>query len=92
MSCFSDLENVSQMIDESEKELLKKLGEKFYGNMDMEKYGPKFANENTDLRDDEDIRKIKYFQLKKAMQSGLLFEDLSEDEKALVEEFEKLEA
>ena len=89
MSCFSDLENVSQMIDESEKEMLKKLGEKFYGNIDMDKYGPKFADENTDLRDEDDIRKIKYFQLKKAMQSGLLREDLSDEEKSLVDEFEQ---
>lgn len=89
MEYFKQLQHLGENMDEKDKENMKRLGEKFYGNIDMDKYAPKPPNEAVDPLDNQDIRKIKYFQLEKALISGLLEEDLDDEEKELLKDFRK---
>jgi len=87
---FSDLrESIGTLMDDDQKADLKRMGEKFYGSIDMDKYQPRLASEAKDepLIDAEIVERMRYIQLKKAIESGLQPEDLSDDERELMEKF-----
>lgn len=89
MDYFKQLQQLGANMDDKDKENMKRLGEKFYGSIDMEKYAPKPPSEAADPLNDQDIQKVKYFQLEKALMSGLLEEDLDDEEKKLLNCFRK---
>ena len=87
---FSDIrDSIGTMMDDDQKADLKRMGEKFYGSIDMDKYQPRLASEAKDepLIDAEIVERMRYIQLKKAIESGLQPEDLSDDERELMEKF-----
>lgn len=90
MNFFDDLGNMGATLTVEQKENLKEMGEKFYGSIDMEKYKPVPADEGdpNKLFTENDAMKIKYCQLKVAMNSGLMREDLTEEELTLLDVFE----
>lgn len=87
---FSDIrESIGTMMDEDQKADLKRMGEKFYGSIDMDKYQPRLASEAKDdpLHDADIVERMRYVQLQKAIDSGLQVDDLSDDERELIEKF-----
>jgi hypothetical protein len=84
-----DIENIGSMLTDEQKADLKAMGEKFYGSIDMEKYKPVPVDEvkGDDLFSEKDILYIKYKQLKVAMNSGLLYEDLTQEELDIYNKF-----
>jgi hypothetical protein len=68
---------------------MRKMGEKFYGPIDMDKYRPipKDEAKEEDLFDEEYLERAKYVQLRKAMDSGLLEEDLTPDEIEILKKY-----
>jgi hypothetical protein len=90
MDFFNDVrQNMGSMLSDDQKDDLKKMGERFYGSIDMEKYKPQPVTEGTsrDFPDQDHVHRIRYQQLKRALCSGLQEEDLSEDERELIEKF-----
>jgi len=85
---FNNLENMGSMLSDEQKEDMKKIGEKFYGPIDMEKYKPVPKDEaKEDLFDIEYLEHAKYVQLCKAMDSGLLEDDLTPDELEILKKY-----
>lgn len=82
MNFFEDIQNMGNILSEDEKLNLKQMGEKFYGNIDMEKYKPTPKEElkNDFIHDENTLERIKYVQLQKAVQSGLSIEDFTDEE------------
>lgn len=79
---------MGSMLSDEQKEDMKKIGEKFYGPIDMEKYKPVPKDEaKEDLFDIEYLERAKYVQLCKAMDSGLLEEDLTPDELEILKKY-----
>lgn len=90
MDFFNDVrQNMGSMLSDEQKDDLKKMGERFYGSIDMEKYKPQLTSETPtrDLPDQTEVQLIRYQQLRRALCSGLREEDLSEDERELLEKF-----
>ena len=86
-SLFDTSNNLGYSMDEKERDELKRMGEKFYENIDMEKYSPKEVLSYPEIdRDQEKL--IRYKQLQYAIRSGLIYEDLSDEEKELIKEIE----
>lgn len=82
---FDHLQNMGSMLSDEQKDDLKKMGEKFYGSIDMEKYKPVPTEEfNQESFSEDFIMSVKYSQLKKALDSGLLEEDLTEEEREIL--------
>jgi hypothetical protein len=78
---FDNLDNLSGMLSDEQKEDMKRIGERFYGPIDMEKYKPIPKEEaKDDLFDTHYLERVKYAQLCTALNSGLLEEDLTPDE------------
>lgn len=75
------------MLSDEQKDELKKLGEKFYRDIDMEKYRPVPSEEAVPLEEligTEYREKIQIEHIKRALQSGLSEEDLSSEERSLL--------
>jgi hypothetical protein len=93
--CFGDIRaSVGTMMNDEQKSDLKAMGEQFYGSIDMDKYQPKLATEgssNLPEHDAEVVDRTRYYQLKKAIASGLQPDDLSEDERELLAKFDNSE-
>jgi hypothetical protein len=86
---FNNLQNLGGMLSDEQKEDMKQMGEKFYGPIDMEKYRPipKDEAKEEDLFDEEYLERMKYIQLRKAIDSGLLEEDLTPDEIEILKKY-----
>jgi len=86
---FNNLQNLGGMLSDEQKEDMKQMGEKFYGPIDMEKYRPipKDEAKEEDLFDEEYLESMKYIQLRKAIDSGLLEEDLTPDEIEILKKY-----
>ena len=85
---FNNLDNLGGMLSDEQKEDMKKIGEQFYGPIDMDKYRPIPKEEaKEDLFDLEYLEHAKYVQLRKAMDSGLLEEDLTPDEIEILKKY-----
>jgi hypothetical protein len=85
---FDNLENLSGMLSDEQKEDMKRIGERFYGPIDMDKYKPTPKDEaKDDMVDVEYLERVKYAQLCKALDSGLLEEDLTSDEIELFKKY-----
>jgi hypothetical protein len=86
---FNNLQNLGGMLSDEQKEDMRKMGEKFYGPIDMDKYRPipKDEAKEEDLFDEEYLERAKYVQLRKAMDSGLLEEDLTPDEIEILKKY-----
>lgn len=94
MEFFDDVrQNMGAALSDEQKEDLKKMGERFYGSIDMDRYKPKLASEASfdDLVDTEQLERIQYHQLQRALDSGLQEDDLSDNERELVRKFAKQE-
>lgn len=90
MDFFNDVrQNMGSMLSDDQKEDLKAMGERFYGSIDMDKYKPQLVTEGTtrELPDESHHQLIRYQQLRRALCSGLREEDLSDDERELLEKF-----
>lgn len=78
---FDTLENFGGILSDEQKEDMRKIGERFYGSIDMDKYKPIPKEEaKEDVFEIEYLERTKYNQLRKALDSGLLEEDLTPDE------------
>lgn len=86
---FDNLQNMGSMLSDEQKEDLKSIGEKYYGNMDMDKYKPvpKDEAKEDDLFSVDYLERVKYQQLCKALDSGLLEEDLTPDELEILKKY-----
>jgi hypothetical protein len=86
---FNNLQNLGGMLSDEQKEDMRKMGEKFYGPIDMDKYRPipKDEAKEEDLFDEEYLERAKYVQLRKAIDSGLLEEDLTPDEIEILKKY-----
>jgi hypothetical protein len=90
MEFFDDIhQNMGHMLSDEQKADLKQMGERFYGSIDMDKYRPRLTSESSNelLPDQDVLRRIRFLQLQRALESGLQEDDLSEDERELVREF-----
>ena len=90
MDFFNDVrQNMGSMLSDDQKDDLKKMGERFYGSIDMDKYKPQPVAEATsrELPDETHLQHIRYEQLRRALSSGLREEDLSDDERELLDKF-----
>jgi hypothetical protein len=61
---FNNLQNLGGMLSDEQKEDMRKMGEKFYGPIDMDKYRPipKDEAKEEDLFDEEYLERAKYVQ------------------------------
>lgn len=90
---FSQFTPSNYQIDEEQLENMREMGKKFYGNIDMDKYAPKDATEEnlqeflSSVSTEEQLQKLKYRQITAALKSGLLIEELTEDEKNILKLF-----
>jgi|688.fasta_scaffold368682_3 hypothetical protein len=85
---FDNLQNLSGMLSDEQKDDLKQMGERFYGPIDMDKYRPVPKEEaKDDLFSVEYLERAKYVQLQKAIDSGLLEEDLTPDELEILKKY-----
>lgn len=85
---FDNLQNMGSMLSDEQKDNLKAIGEKYYGNMDMEKYKPTPKEEaKDDLFSVDYLERVKYQQLCKALDSGLLEDDLTPDELEILKKY-----
>lgn len=89
-------QNMGSMLSDEQKEDLKEMGERFYRDIDMERYKPvptSAVQEHSapmheeDFQGQEHLDRIRYYQLRRALDSGLLEEDLSDGELELVRRF-----
>jgi hypothetical protein len=90
MDFFNDVrQNMGSMLSDDQKDDLKKMGERFYGSIDMDKYKPQPVIEGMtrDFPDQDQVHRVRYEQLRRALCSGLREEDLSDDERELLEKF-----
>ena len=80
--------DIGSLLTDEQREDLKQMGEKFYGSIDMEKYKPIPTDEyKSDLFTENDVKWMEYKKLVIAINSGLMIEDITEDEKNLLNEF-----
>jgi hypothetical protein len=87
---FNHLQNMGSMLSDEQKDDLKKMGEKFYGSIDMEKYKPVPTEEfNQESFSEDFVLHVKYNQLQHALESGLLEEDLTEEEREILNKVKK---
>ena len=90
---FSQFTPSNYQIDEEQLENMREMGKKFYGNIDMDKYAPKDATEEnlqeflSSVSTEEQLQNLKYRQITAALKSGLLIEELTEDEKNILKLF-----
>lgn len=96
MSFFDEIYNqFGSMMSDEQKEELKNSGEQFYENIDIDSFAPKEASEENNqqflnsMATEEKLLKIKYIQIKSALNSGLLKNELTNDELEVLEYFEK---
>jgi len=88
---FNHLQNMGSMISDEQKADLKRMGERFYENIDMEKFKPVPTEEASGHEFTEDFALlVKYKQLKRAIESGLRDEDLTEEEQEIIRKVEKV--
>lgn len=91
MDCFFDsLQNMSSMLSDDQKKDLKEMGEKFYRDIDMEKYRPVPTEEAVSLEELVGVEfqeRLQVQQIQKALDSGLQWDDLSEDEQLLLKKY-----
>ena len=93
-NCFNEWKNLyHNSITEDEIKTLKEMGEKFYNSIDMELYKPKEASEENlklflqSMNTEEQLEKIKYKQIIAAIKSGLTIDELSYEEKEILNKF-----
>ena len=86
--------NLGSMLSEGEKENLKALGEKFYADIDMEKYKPLPVDPTSvnaaavsEPMDSHVYEVLLVSELERALKSGLPFEELSENEQSLFKKY-----
>jgi len=90
---FSQFTPSNYQIDEEQLENMREMGKKFYGNIDMDKYAPKDATEEnlqeflSSMSTEEQLQNLKYRQITAALKSGLLIEELTEEEKNILKLF-----
>jgi hypothetical protein len=72
------------MLSDEQKDDLKKMGEKFYQDIDMDKYRPVPAEDAVPIENLIDLDHRKMIQIQKALDSGLQWEDLTEEEQSLM--------
>lgn len=94
---FDQFTKSNYQIPEEQLQTMKEMGEKFYGNIDMDKYRPREATEEN-LKEflsstvtENQLQKIKYKQITAALKSGLLIEELTQDEKNILKLFSSQE-
>lgn len=92
MSLFDDMQNLGAMLTDDQKADLRQMGERFYGSIDMDKYKPVPKDEAPAhaLTEEHHLLQIQYWQLRKALDSGLLEEDLTPDERDTIHAYTKL--
>lgn len=97
-NCFNEWKQMyHQCISEEEMETLKEMGEKFYNSIDMDLYQPKEASEENlkmfldSMYTEEQLEKIKYKQIVASLKSGLDMDELTQDEKELLEKYKTTE-
>ena len=91
MNFFDDVrQNMGSMVSPEQQDDLKQMGERFYGSIDLDKYKPIPADEAPQGPEyhADDLIRLQYYQLKKALDSGLLSEDLTEEERQVIRAFE----
>lgn len=89
MDFFSEVrKNMGSLLSDEQKEDLQEAGRKFYDSIDIDKFKPipaeEAKDEQTTLFDEEHFDRIRYLQLQKALNSGLLETDLDDDERKLL--------
>lgn len=79
------------ILSEEQKEEYKRMGEEFYGNIDMDKYKP-IPTEDGRVETTvgiTDPELIAYGRLLKAIESGLLVEDFTDEEMEIYKKYSK---
>lgn len=88
MDFFSDVRNsFGSILSDEQKEDLQEAGRQFYNSIDIDKYKPipaEEVKEELPMLDDDHFNRIRFAQLKKALDSGLLEDDLDDDERQLL--------
>lgn len=86
---FDYLQNMGSMMSDDQKADLKRMGERFYENIDMDLYKPVPTEEaKNDFFSKDMSLFVRYNQLKRALESGLLEEDLTEEEQEIIRKVE----
>lgn len=84
-------EDLGSLMTDEQKEEFRKLGEQFYGNIDMDKFRPIPTEECSNIYLNEHTPDtILYGRLLKAIDSGLLVEDFTEEELEMYRTLQKI--
>lgn len=82
------MDDMGIVLSEEQKEEYRKMGEKFYGNIDMDKFKPTPTEHASHIENNMiDSELIAYGRLLKAIESGLLADDFSDEEMEIYKKY-----